>query len=213
VAGLIAARALAAHIEAKDKTQTTPFFSWIADDANKPGTIPREVWNELHPTSGEYIRHEPTSAKATADKHVDLSDGAADCFHFFWKPSPWNRFALVHRPDICMPGIGWQLDGAAETRDTELNGRPLRFYLFRFHRGNVHALELWGAWRNGEPVPIDYKPDQVLGAAAPPLTMHLEGKRKSATEIVSCSIISQDRQPPAEQAIETLRAVFKFNPQ
>src|SRR5581483_10100226 len=157
IVGLIAARTWATHIEADDETQTAPFFSVMANDANKPGAIPRDVWSELHPTSGEYIRHED----------VDLANGSADCFHFFWKPSPWNRFALVHRPDICMPGIGWQLDGAAEIRDTELNGRPLRFYLFRFHRGNVHALELWGAWRNGEPVPIDYKPDQVLGAAPP----------------------------------------------
>jgi exosortase len=212
IVGLIAARGLAAHIEARDKTQTAPFFSVIENAANKPGVIPKTVWNELHPTSGEYIRHDPTSAEATAGRDINLNERAADCFHFFWKPSPWNRFALVHRPDICMPGIGWQLDGRAEMQDVDLSGRTLRFYLFRFHRDNVHALELWGAWRNGEPVPIDYKPDQVLGAAAPPATMQVTGKRKSATEIVSCSVLSQDRQPPVEKAIETLRAVFNFNP-
>jgi exosortase len=202
VAGLIAARALAAHIEARDKTQTTPFFSVIPNGASKSESIPRMIWNELHPTTGEYIRHE----------NIGLSRGTADCFHFFWKPSPWNRFALVHRPDICMPGIGWESDGRAQTREVQLDGRALRFYLFRFHRGNVHALELWGAWRNGEPVPIDYRPDQVLGAAPAPTGMSLEGKRKSATEIVSCSVMSEDGQPAVAQVIETLRAVFRYNP-
>ncbi len=205
IIGIVSAKALSARVEARDHTQTAPFFSAKIDNAigNSLGQIPREVWNELHPTTGEYVRHEKTG-----------SPGAiADCFHFFWKPSPWNRFALVHRPDICMPGVGWQPNGSAEIRDTQLDGHPLRCYLFRFRRGRTHALELWGAWRNGEAVPVDYKPDQVLGATAAPAAMHLEGKRRSATEIVSCSIIAEGAEPPADIAVEILRSVFKYNPQ
>ena len=202
--GLVAARAVTAHIEAKDATQTSPFFTAKLNSStgNRLGRIPRTVWNELHPTSGEYIRHDAGTTAA----------GGADCFHFFWKPSPWNRFALVHRPDICMPGVGWQLDGPAELHEARLDGHALRFYLFRFHRGATNALELWGAWRNGEAVPIDYQPDQILGTAPPPASLHLAGKRRSATEIVSCSIITENRQPSPELAVEILRSVFTYNP-
>lgn len=202
--GLLTARAAVVGIEAKDKTQTSPFFTVIKTDAaaNHAGTIPAPVWTELHPTSGEYIHHQDPA----------LGAGGADCFHFFWKPSPWNRFALVHRPDICMPGVGWQLDAPATSAATEFNGHTTRFYVFRFHRGATQALELWGAWRNGEAVPINYRPDQVLGSAAPPATLHLEGKRHSATEIVSCSIIAESREPSVETALKVLHSVFDYNP-
>jgi exosortase len=205
LAGIVSARALSVRLEAKDATQTSPFFVAKIDKSgtNRLGKIPREVWNELRPTTGEYIRHD----------NAALPRGGADCFHFFWKPSPWNRFALVHRPDICMPGVGWQMIGAAEVRETELDGHPLRCYIFRFHRGNAHALELWGAWRNGDAVPLDYQPDQVLGVTAPPAALRFEGKRRSATEIVSCSVIAEGAEPPADIAVEILQSVFKYSPQ
>ena len=205
VAGIISARTLSARLDAKAAMQTSPFFAVKIDNstANRLGEIPRTVWNELHPTTGEYIRHE----------NAALPGGGADCFHFFWKPSPWNRFALVHRPDICMPGVGWELNGAPEMHESELDGHRLRYYLFRFRRGNAHALELWGAWRNGVVVPLDYKPDQVLGATAPPPSMQLEGRRRSATEIVSCGIIAEGSEPSAQVALEILRSVFKYTPQ
>lgn len=204
LAGILCARILYAHLEARDRTQTTPCFMARIDDSkeNKLAMVPRVVWNELRPTSGEYIRHENPA----------LPGGGADCFHFFWKPSPWNRFALVHRPDICMPGVGWELDGPAETRDIQIDGRSIRCYLFRFRRQNAHALELWGAWRNGEAVPIDYRPEQVLGAAAASSSLHLEGKRRSATEIVACNIIADGEKPAAEIAVALLPSVFHYNP-
>ena len=202
VIGLVAARAAVMHLEKKDQTQKAPFFTIRIDDSrrNRAGTIPKPVWDELHPASGEYIHHEDGT-----------SSRGADCFHFFWEPSPWNRFALVHRPDICMPGVGWQLDGPADSIETELSGQSLRFYVFRFHRDEVRALELWGAWRNGEPVPIDYRPDQVLGASAAPSNLHLEGKRRSATEIVSCSIVGEGQPPSLDAAVNALRAVFNYS--
>jgi len=205
VAGIICARALSARLEAQDRTQTAPFFTARIDNSsrNRQAPIPRDIWNELRPTSGEYVRRESP----------ELPRGGADCFHFFWKPSAWNRFALVHRPDICMPGVGWKLDGKAEPFDVVLNGRSIRCYIFRFQRGNAHALELWGVWRNGEAVPLDYQPAQVLGAAVPPPSLHLEGKRRSATEIIACSVIADGTAPPPEIAVALLQSVFQYKPQ
>jgi exosortase len=205
LAGIIYARAFYAQLEAQDRTQTAPFFTARIDNSsgNRQAPIPRDIWNELHPTSGEHVRRESP----------ELPPGGGDCFHFFWKPSAWNRFALVHRPDICMPGVGWKPDGEAEPFDVALNGRSIRCYIFRFQRGNAHALELWGAWRNGEAVPLDYQPAQVLGAAVPPLSLHLEGKRRSATEIIACSVIADGTAPSREIAVALLQSVFQYKAQ
>jgi hypothetical protein len=163
--------------------------------------LPRDVWNELHPTSGEYVRI----------RNPRL--GTGEVFHFFWKPSPWNRFVLIHRPDICMPGIGWESVGPPESITVDFSGRQTQFYLFRFRRGDIQALELWGVWRNGDAVPLDYQPDQVLRTAAAPPALHLEGKRRSATEIVACVIGGDGDHPPdAERAIAILKSVFQYQP-
>jgi exosortase/archaeosortase family protein len=203
VLGIISARLLYAHNEGSGYTQTGPHFSSQTGPStmNELAPVPREVWNELRPTSGEYIRH----------RAADGTQSDGDCFHFFWKPSVWNRFALVHRPDICMPGIGWQSAAPPESVDVDLNGRSVRFYLFRFRRGSAHALELWGAWRNGDPVPLNYTVRQVFGVEAPPTTLPLQGKRRSATEIVGCSVIGDSAEPRKEIAVALLQSVFIYN--
>jgi exosortase len=199
--GIGIAQMVSAKIEAQDRTQTAPFFSVREDPSQTRVQLPRDVWNELHPTSGEYIRiHHPQV-------------GVGDTFHFFWKPSPWNRFVLVHRPDICMPGLGWESSGPPESITIDFSGQQTQLYLFRFRRGDVEALELWGVWRNGDAVTLDYQPDQILRAAAAPPALHLEGKRRSATEIVACVIGGDTNRPPnAEQAIAILKTAFQYNP-
>jgi exosortase len=202
IAGIICARTLSAYLERRDQTQTVPFFIAKIDHANgnKLQTVPQTIWNELHPTSGESIR--PPNPKT--------GDGNAGLYHFFWKPSPWNRFVLVHRPDICMPGVGWKLIGGPEPIDVSLDGQPVQFYAFHFQRENLYALELWGVWRNGAPVSLDYQPAQVFGAAIPPPSLQLEGKRKSATEIVACTVIANDAAPANEIAVALLQSVFEY---
>lgn len=202
VLGIFGARLNYARMERLAHTQTAPrFVAQIgAASPNRLAAVPREVWNELHPSSGEYVRtNDPDSA-----------GGGGDCFHFFWKPSVWNRFVLVHRPDICMPGIGWESEAPPEAVELDLDGKKVRFYWFRFRRGNIHALELWGAWRNGDPVPLDYTVEQVFGAAPPPSSLPLEGKRRSATEIVACSVMQEGGAPAQEIAVALLRSVFHY---
>ena len=201
VFGIAIAQIVSAKIETRDQTQTAPFFSVREGPSLTRVRLPRDVWNELHPTSGEYVRiHDPRL-------------GAGETFHFFWKPSPWNRFVLVHRPDICMPGIGWESVGPPQSIIIDFSGRQTQFYLFRFQRGDIQALELWGVWRNGDAVPLDYQPDQVRRTAAAPPALHLEGKRRSATEIVACVVGGDANHPPnAEQAIAIVKSVFQYQP-
>jgi exosortase len=198
IVGIVIAKIGSARIEMRDQTQTAPYFSVRETQSRTRVQLSRDVWSELHPSSGEYIRvHDPEL-------------GAAETFHFFWKPSPWNRFVLVHRPDICMPGIGWETTGRPEPIAIEFSGQEKQFYLFRFRRAEIEALELWGVWRNGDPVALDYQPDQVLSAAAP-TALHFEGKRRSATEIVACVIGgNRDRPPQIDRAIAILKSVFEY---
>ena len=199
IAGIAAAQILSSRLEARDQTQTTPFFV-LQPNANwKRVELPREVWRELHPTSGNYYR-------------ARLDRGVADSFHFFWKPSPWNRFLLVHRPDICMPGFGWESQGAPERIAVDFSPHQVQFHAFRFKREKLHALELWGVWRNGEPVSLEYQPDQVLGTAVAPPTLRLEGKRRSATEIVACSVISDRGFPEVGPVVRLMKSVLRYTP-
>jgi len=199
--GIGIAQIVSAKIEAGDQTQMAPFFFVREDPSQTRVRLPRDVWNELHPTSGEYVRV----------RNPRL--GAGEVFHFFWKPSPWNRFVLVHRPDICMPGVGWESVGSPESSTIDFSGHQTQLYLFRFRRGDTEALELWGVWRNGDAVPPEYQPNQVLRGAAAPPALHLEGKRRSATEIVACVIGgNRDHPPDAGRAIAILKSVFQYNP-
>jgi exosortase len=203
ILGISAAQMTSAKIEARDRAQILPFFSVRHDGAVAQTRIelPREVWDELHPSSGEAIR--------VQDKRL----GYAESYHFFWKPSPWNRFVLVHRPDICMPGVGWQSAGGPQQLTVNFSGHEVQLYLFRFRRAEIEALELWGVWRNGDPVPLDYQPDEVMRAAVAPPSLHLEGKRRSATEIVSCVIAGDRRYPPEPQrAVAILKSLFHYHP-
>ena len=109
-----------------------------------------------------------------------------------------------------MPGIGWESAGAPEPIEVKFGDDQLRFYLFRFRRGDVHAVEVWGAWRNGDPVPLEYTPDQVFGAAPPSTGLNLEGKRRSATEIVAATAIVEGREPSSEIAVALLQSVMEY---
>jgi len=202
LAGIFTARVLYARGEGTGYSQKAPRFivRAVAESGARLRPVPAEVWNELRPTSGEYVQRE--GAKSGI--------GAVDCFHFFWKPSVWNRFALVHRPDICMPGIGWTEIGAPQPVTVSFNGRDVSFYLFHFRRGTTHALEVWGAWRNGVPVPLDYSPEQVLGTGATPAFLKMNGKRRSATEILACSFLSDGAEPSRELAVALLPSVFDY---
>lgn len=198
IIGLVAARIATARIDAHDRTQTAPFFSLRTDAQVQNVPLPRDVLQELNPTSGEFFR---------------TKTGSADCFHFFWKPSPWNRFVLVHRPDVCMPGVGWEQVGTPEPVTVPFGDRRVRFYAFRFRRLQTQALEIWGVWRNGNAVSIGYRPEQVLTDGTVPDDLQLRGKRRSATEIVACSLMSTDGTPPdLEKAVAILASVFQYQP-
>ncbi len=122
--------------------------------------------------------------------------------HLFWTPSPMSKLALQHRPDICMPGQGWKQAGEVERVTLDLAGRPREFYVFRFERDGMKALSVWGVWRNGKSVEMDYSRRMT---ALPevyhpyPSSRHLMG-----IEILSAFVPYRGEPAPTPQLVEKL---------
>src|SRR5438132_6899298 len=81
--GIGIAQIVSAKIEAGDQTQMAPFFFVREDPSQTRVCLPRDVWNELHPTSGEYFRARNPGSSAAAARRL------------FWRRSPWHRRGVI----------------------------------------------------------------------------------------------------------------------
>jgi exosortase len=178
--------------------QREPFFvartGPDTDTAAQP--VEKAIWDVLQPTSGGYLVH--TNAAALG--------GAVTSYHFFWKPDAANRWVTGHRPDVCMPAGGWKPEGEPFPVTVEINGHPLQFTAFRFASTGARALQLWGQWRNGEPLKMKFFEDFSLTWS------FFQGKNRSAVETVSVIVYYEDGEPPMELAEQTLRKIFAYHP-
>ncbi len=161
-------------------------------------------WDQLRANSGESLRI--TNALAPL--------GFAGAYHLFWKPSPASRTALHHRPDVCMPGQGWRQIGEVGTVEVTISGHPLKWHVFQFEQPNAKPeskmLQLWGVWRNGEPVRMNYSsrlaelPEQYGWL---PSSRHMSG-----VEIISMYVPYRSGEPPLNIAQRLLPEFFVFKP-
>ena len=132
----------------KVQPQKTPLFTarLAANSGNQREEFDESVWKQLGANIGESIRRNTSDAPL----------GSVSAYHLFWKPGPMSRFALHHRPDICMPGQGWKAVGIPQPIKALVSGQELDLLVFRFERDNMKALQVWGVWRDGKPVPFDF---------------------------------------------------------
>ena len=177
------------------KPQTQPYFTLRpAGETNGifRSEFDEQVWHRLGADSGEQVRKKTGLAPL----------GIADSYHLFWRPSPMSKIALHHRPDVCMPGSGWVQKGDVEPVTIEIDGHPLRFLAFQFERGDLKAVQLWGVWRNGKPVEMDYSnhltalPEKYRPI---PSERHLQG-----VELVSMFVPYQGEYRPPESLFRKL---------
>ena len=188
-------------LEVKAKPQTTPYFTAKFGGGTPVGKIEfnEEVWNQLGANSGEQLRY--TNALA--------SFGFVDAYHLFWKPSPMSKVALHHRPDICMPGTGWKQVGDVVPIKLELDGQTLDFHLFRFERTNVRAFQLWGVWRNGHAVPMDF--GSKLTALPEKYGFLPTNRHMMGVELVSCFLPYLPGQEPSIDLLKSsLQRAFTY---
>lgn len=181
-------------LDRRDPPQQQPYFVVREDPATSEEPIGEDIWAALSPTlGGSYIREESAAP-----------DGSVYLYHFFWKAAAANRWVTGHRPDICMPAGGWRKDGEVEPIDVEFDGHRLRMHVFRFAGVGQRALQVWGIWRNGEPIHMDFFENPSLEWSL------LTGKSRSAVEVVSCVIPYFEEEPPLDLAKRVLDEVLDY---
>lgn len=78
----------------------------------------------------------------------------AHVVHLFWTPdAAVPSQAYSHRPDICLPGAGWQEIGEPVETTVTVNGRAFPGVLFRFRHAYAERLVFHAVWYGGEPKP------------------------------------------------------------
>jgi exosortase len=160
----------------------------------------QEVWNALHADYGDRLEL----------KVPDAPLGTASASHIFYKPSLRIRQAMIHRPDVCMPGSGWKIDGKVEGVTVEMDGYPLDFLVFQFQKDQVRAVQVWGFWRNGKAVEFDYG---VRAATSPErFGIWPSARNFSSIEVVSIFVPFLDGKPPIDIALRELSQMFHFEP-
>jgi exosortase len=180
--------------------QVAPYFQPrekpdVGQNLQQP--VPKDIWKELDPVSGGYIRHAAT----------DLPMGRADGYYFFWPPRQDNFNILWHHPERCMTGAGWRPNGRSQQIEMTLNGTKVNWFAFPFKNERGQVLQIWGAWRNGVPVIGNRDLKSVAG-----LLKHLRlfSKGNSATEIVSFSIPYEGDKLPIGEANKIAARLFDY---
>ena len=152
--------------------------------------VPAAILGVLQPDEYAYIRE---SAGGTPTRAVG--------YHFYWNPREGNANQLYHRPDHCMPGAGWRIDGAVTRETVRIGGRDFVFNVFPFRGPSGPALMLWGSFLNGEPVEIKFTDDVYLNTAN--LAQFIRtGTRVYSYEVAACIMPYPAGQRPTDAEVE-----------
>ena len=136
--------------------------------------VPPTILGILQPDRYTYIRE---SVEGTPTRAIG--------YHFYWEPRRGNANQLYHRPDRCMPGAGWRIEGDVTRETFRLGDRDVTFNVFPFRGPAGPALMLWGSYLNGEPVEIAFTSDVYVNTAN--LAQFIRtGTRDYSYEVAAC---------------------------
>ena len=116
--------------------------------------VPESVLEVLRPDDWSYIR---------AERNGEAAEVVG--YHFYWRPGRGNARQMYHRPDACMPGAGWRIDGEVTRETLRVGDRKVVFNVFPFRNPGGRSLIYWAAYLNGQPVELDFKSDLHLATA------------------------------------------------
>ena len=138
--------------------------------------------------------------------------GDAAVYYFFWSPSSENRTGFFHRPDVCMAGVGWELDGPVKELSIPLGSGDTRWYLFHFKRGSRRILQAWGVWRDGDDQILNFEGGwkKLWGQQLQRIHFMKQGKRITNTEIASVAIVAQTGDE--QKLVRLIQSLFTFDP-
>ena len=113
--------------------------------------VPMPVLEMMRPDDWTYVRAERNGRPA------ELVG-----YHFYWKPGRGNARQMYHRPDACMPGAGWRIDGEVTQEKLRVGDGEVVFNVFPFRNPGGRSLIYWAAYLNGQPVELDFQSDLHL---------------------------------------------------
>lgn len=152
--------------------------------------VPRAILDVLKPDEFSYIR-----------EHSGGATPKVIGYHFYWKPRTGNANQLYHRPDLCMPGAGWRIEGDVVRETIQVGKREVTFNIFPLRSPGGQVLMLWGAFLNGEPVQMAFNTDVYLGTAS--LRHFLRtGTRTHSYEVAALIMPYKGGQRPSHPEIE-----------
>jgi exosortase len=158
--------------------------------------VPAEILGVLQPDEYRYIRGVR-----------DGVPGKVAGYHFYWRPRKGNANQLYHRPDRCMPGAGWRIEGEVERQSVRLGEREFVFNVFPFRGPGGPALMLWGSFLNGEPVEIEFNSDVYVNTAN--LAQFIRtGTRTYSYEVAALIMPYEGARPSPEQIEAFANRVF-----
>ena len=113
--------------------------------------VPNAVLDMMRPDEWSYIRAERNSQPAEVVG-----------YHFYWRPGRGNARQMYHRPDACMPGAGWRIDGEVTRQTVRIGDRDIAFNVFPFRNPGGRSLIYWASYLNGQPVELEFETDRRL---------------------------------------------------
>ena len=152
--------------------------------------VPAGILGTWQPDEYSYIR-----------ESLEGTPGRAIGYHFYWEPRRGNANQLYHRPDRCMPGVGWRIEGDITRETVRLGDRDVVFNVFPFRGPGGPALMLWGSYMNGEPVEIAFSSDVYVNTAN--LAQFIRtGQREYSYEVAACIMPYDEGARPGPAEIE-----------
>jgi len=133
----------------------------------------------------------------------------ANGYHFFWDEDRASAEKFYHRPDVCMPGGGWTLDGPVTGIET--HGGRVRWLALPYAREGRRGLLLWSSWLDGEPLALDL----ASGGTTQQRTLMgllANGRRKFAIEVAAVLVPYDGDTPPFELARRAAGRFFVEKP-
>jgi len=113
--------------------------------------VPTAVLDMMRPDEWSYIRAERNGLPAEVVG-----------YHFYWRPGRGNARQMYHRPDACMPGAGWRIDGEVTRQTLRIGDRDIAFNIFPFRNPGGRSLIYWASYLNGQPVELEFETDRRL---------------------------------------------------
>jgi exosortase len=73
-------------------------------------------------------------------------------YYLYKRESPNPMSIFYHRPEVCLPGVGWEKVAEKPVVTTTLRGRPVKLLPIQFRHGQGESIWIyWAAWLHGEP--------------------------------------------------------------